>query len=62
MAAEAQSGTGGSTAVVAIVAIVLLVMIGFLFVRGFGRSGGGSGSTPGVKGNVEINVPRPAPK
>jgi hypothetical protein len=55
--AETQSGSG-STAIVAIVAIVLLVLIGFFFVRGMGRRGGSDGA-PGVRGNIEINAPKP---
>jgi len=55
---ETQSGSG-STGIVAIVAIVLLVLIGFFVMRGFGR-GGGSAGTPGVKGNIEINTPKPS--
>ena len=53
--AEAQS-SGGSTAIVAIVAIVLLVLVGFFVFRGFLHRGGGG---HGVRGNVEITVPRP---
>ena len=56
--AEAQTGSG-ATGVVAIVAIVLLVLIGVFVMRGFGR-GGGSAGTPGVKGNIEINTPKPS--
>jgi hypothetical protein len=54
--AETQSSGGSNTAVVAIVAIVLLVVIGFLFLRvsGFRRH-----DSAGVKGNVEISVPKP---
>jgi hypothetical protein len=54
--ADTQS-SGSTTGVVAIVAIVLLVMMGFLFFRGFRH--GGSNSGGGVRGNVEVNVPRP---
>jgi hypothetical protein len=59
--AHAESSSGGSsTAIVAIVAIVLLVALGFVLLRGsFGRGGGGS-SKPGIKGNVEVNVPKPS--
>ena len=56
--AEAQSSGGTSAAIVAIVAIVLLVLIGFFVLRGFGHRGG-AGSGGGLKGNVEIAVPRP---
>ena len=56
--AEVHSDSSGSTAaMVAIVAIVLLVMIGFFFVRGWGRHGG-TGGGAGVRGNVEVTVPR----
>jgi heme/copper-type cytochrome/quinol oxidase subunit 2 len=56
--AETQSSGGSNTAIVAIVAIVLLVVIGFLFLRvgGFRRHDGSAG----VKGNVEISVPKPS--
>jgi hypothetical protein len=61
MATEVQtgSGSGGSTAIVAIVAIVLLVALAFFVFRGFGHRGGGTAAPGGgVKGNVEINVPK----
>jgi hypothetical protein len=55
---EGASSGGSSTAIVAIVAIVILVLIGVFALRGgLGRRGGGD--SPGLKGNVEVNVPKP---
>ena len=57
---EGASSGGSSTAIVAIVAIVILVLIGVFALRGgLGRRGGG-GDSPGLKGNVEVNVPKPS--
>jgi hypothetical protein len=56
-----SSSSSGSTGIVAIVAIVLLVLVGFFVLRGgLFRSGGGGGSSPGIKGNVEIKTPAPS--
>jgi hypothetical protein len=58
---EGTSSGGSSTAIVAIVAIVILVLIGVFALRGgLGLRGrGGGADSPGLKGNVEVNVPKP---
>ena len=62
MADSGSSSSSGTTGIVAIVAIVLLVMMGFFVFRGgLFRSGGGGGSSPGIKGNVEIKTPSATP-
>jgi hypothetical protein len=63
--ADVERSGSGSTAIVAIFAIALLVMAGFFLLRGgLHRGGANRGSTttssPGVRGNIEVNTPKPS--